>query len=45
MIESGDGRIFVATGECPPELAGEYRPWFRAAIASLEIVGTEPLAR
>ena len=40
LIESGDGRILVATGECPPELAGEYRPWFRAAVASLEIVGS-----
>jgi len=45
LIESGDGRILVATGECPPELAGEYRPWFRAAVASLEISGAPPGAR
>ena len=40
LIESGDGRILVATGECPPELAGEYRPWFRTAVASLEIIAS-----
>jgi predicted Zn-dependent protease len=38
LIESGDGRILVITGECPPELAGDYRPWFRAALATLEII-------
>jgi len=38
LIETGDGRILVATGECPPELAGDYRPWFRAALATLEII-------
>jgi hypothetical protein len=37
LIETGDGRILVATGECPPELAGDYQPWFRAALATLEI--------
>jgi hypothetical protein len=37
LIESGDGRILAITGECPPELAGDYRPWFRAALATLEI--------
>jgi hypothetical protein len=42
LIESGDGRILVATGECPPELAGAYGPWFRAAVASLEIGGAAP---
>jgi hypothetical protein len=38
LIETGDGRILVVTGECPPELAGDYRPWFRAALATLEII-------
>lgn len=38
LIETGDGRILVATGECPPELAGDYQPWFRAALATLEII-------
>jgi hypothetical protein len=38
LIESGDGRILVVTGECPPELAGEYGPWFRAALETLEIL-------
>jgi len=38
LIETADGRILVGTGECPPELAGDYRPWFRAALATLEIV-------
>ena len=40
LIEAGDGRIFVITGECPPDLAGDYRPWFRAALATLEIFGS-----
>jgi hypothetical protein len=40
LIEAGDGRIFMVTGECPPELAGDYRPWFRAALATLEIFGS-----
>ncbi len=40
LIEAGDGRIFVITGECPPELFGDYRPWFRAAVATLEIFGS-----
>jgi hypothetical protein len=38
LIETGDGRILVVTGECPPELAGEYRPWFQAALETLEII-------
>jgi predicted Zn-dependent protease len=40
LIEAGDGRIFVVTGESPPELSGDYRPWFRAALATLEIFGS-----
>ena len=40
LIETGDERIFVITGECPPELAGDYRPWFRAALETLEIFGS-----
>lgn len=40
LIETGDGRIFAITGECPPELAGDYRPWFRAALETLEIFGS-----
>jgi len=40
LIEAGDGRIFMITGECPPELAGDYRPWFRATLATLEIFGS-----
>jgi hypothetical protein len=44
LIETGDGRILVATGECPPELAGEYQPWFRASLASLEVVASPATA-
>ncbi len=39
LIEAGDGRIFVITGECPPALVGDYRPWFRASLETLEISG------
>ena len=45
LIETGDGRIFAVTGECPPELAGDYRPWFRAALATLEISGSRAEGR
>jgi hypothetical protein len=38
LIETGDGRILVVTGECPPELAADYQPWFRAALETLEII-------
>jgi hypothetical protein len=37
LIEVGDGRLIVAIGECPPEAAEAYRPWFDAALASLDI--------
>jgi predicted Zn-dependent protease len=45
LIEAGEGRIFVITGECPPELAGDYRPWFHAALATLEIFGSRAEGR
>lgn len=45
LIETGDGRILVATGECPPELAAEYLPWFRASLATLEVVASPARGR
>jgi hypothetical protein len=37
LVEVGDGRLFAIIGECPRESIEAYRPWFRAATASLEI--------
>lgn len=37
FIESGDGRVFVVIADCPLSAAEVYRPWFEAALASLEI--------
>jgi hypothetical protein len=45
LIGAGEGRLFVITGECPPELAGDYRPWFHAALATLEIFGSRAEGR
>jgi hypothetical protein len=41
IIEAGDGRVFVAIADCAPETCAAYRPWFAAALASLEIWGPE----
>jgi hypothetical protein len=38
LVEVGDGRLFVVTAECPADALEDYRPWFRAALDSLEIV-------
>ena len=37
LIEIGDGRLLVVTADSPIETADEYRPWFQALVASLEI--------
>jgi hypothetical protein len=37
VIESGDARVFVAIADCLPEACDAYRPWFQAALSSLEI--------
>ncbi len=37
FIESGDGRLIVVIADCPVEAAEAYRPWFEAALGSLEI--------
>ena len=37
FIESGDGRVFVVIADCPAGALDLYRPWFRAALNSLEI--------
>jgi hypothetical protein len=37
LIEAGDGRLFVAIADCAPEACAAYRPWFDAALGSLEI--------
>ena len=37
FIETGDGRVFVVIADCPVGALDVYRPWFRAALASLEI--------
>jgi hypothetical protein len=37
LIETGDGRLFVAIADCPPEACAAYRPWFDATLGSLEI--------
>jgi hypothetical protein len=37
LIEVGDGRLIVIIADCPRETIEAYRPWFSAALASLEI--------
>jgi hypothetical protein len=37
LVEIGDGRVLVIIAECPPRSTEAYRPWFSAALASLEI--------
>jgi predicted Zn-dependent protease len=37
LIEVGDGRLIVIIADCPRETIDAYRPWFSAALASLEI--------
>jgi predicted Zn-dependent protease len=37
FIETGDGRVFVVIADCPVDTVDAYRPWFSAALASLEI--------
>jgi hypothetical protein len=37
FIETGDGRVLISIAECPVERRDAYRPWFEAALASLEI--------
>jgi hypothetical protein len=37
LVESGDGRVVVATAECAAEHYESYSPWFDAVLASLEI--------
>ncbi len=37
FIEAGDGRIFAVIAESPADVADAYRPWFDAALDSLEI--------
>jgi hypothetical protein len=37
FIESGDGRVVVVTGDCPPAHLWAYRPWFQASLATLQI--------
>jgi predicted Zn-dependent protease len=37
LIEVGDGRLIVIIADCPSETIDAYRPWFSAALASLEI--------
>ena len=37
FIETGDGRVLISIAECPVERRDAYRPWFEAALGSLEI--------
>lgn len=37
LIEAGDGRVIAVIADCPLEALAEYRDWFEAALASLEI--------
>jgi hypothetical protein len=43
LIESGDGRVLVATADCPEEHEDAYRAWFAAVLGTLEVA--EPGAR
>jgi hypothetical protein len=37
FIELGDGRVMMILSQCPVETRSEWRPWFQAALATLEI--------
>jgi hypothetical protein len=37
LIELGDGRVMVVIADSPREAIDAWRPWFRAALGSLEI--------
>jgi hypothetical protein len=37
FVELGDGRVMVVLFSCPVEEAESWRPWFQAALRSLEI--------
>ena len=37
FVETGDGRIVAVIEDCPIALADAYRPWFDAALDTLEI--------
>ena len=37
FVELGDGRVMVILAVCPVEQAEHWRPWFEAALGSLEI--------
>lgn len=37
FVELGDGRVMVILAACPVEVEKPWRPWFEAALASLEI--------
>jgi hypothetical protein len=37
LIESGDGRVLVATADCPEEHEDAYRAWFAAVLRTLEV--------
>jgi hypothetical protein len=37
LIEVGDGRVLSVVADAPRELIDAYRPWFAAALESLEI--------
>ncbi len=36
-IETGDGRLVLVVADCPSAEFDRYRPWFEAALASLDI--------
>lgn len=37
FVELGDGRVMVILASCPADLEKEWRPWFEAAIDTIEI--------
>jgi hypothetical protein len=45
FIETGDGRVFVVIADCPVGDLDVYRPWFSAALDSLEIWGSPERGR
>jgi hypothetical protein len=45
LIESGDGRVLVATADCPEEHEAAYRAWFAAVLDTLEVAGAGSKSR
>lgn len=45
LVDAGEGRVVVVLWDCPRERLREFRPWFDASLATLEIRSRAAAAR